>query len=53
MVCVAVTVAVLMIVAGWTLTPNHIRKTAIAVILMFIGYQIFEFIASSFVVIAK
>ena len=53
MVCVAVTIAVLMIIAGWTLTPNHIRKTAIAVVLMFVGYQIFEFIAGSFVVIAK
>lgn len=53
MVCVAVTIAVLMIIAGWSLTPNHIRKTAIAVGLMFVGYQIFEFIAGSFVVIAK
>lgn len=52
-VCVALVVATLMIVFGWMGLPSKVRYTAVSCILMFVGYQILEFIATTFIVISK
>ena len=52
-VCFAITIATLMIAVGWAKLPVHVRTTAVSAILLFVGYQIIEFVLTSFVVIAK
>ena len=52
-VCMALVVATLMIVAGWAKMPPVYKQMAVSAVLLFIGYQIIEFILTSFVVIAK
>ena len=52
-VCGALFVASMMIFFGWVLMPTPVRATAIAAAMMFVGYQVFEFVITSFVVIAK
>jgi anaerobic selenocysteine-containing dehydrogenase len=52
-VCMALVVATLMIVAGWAKMPAVYKQMAVSAVLLFIGYQIIEFVLTSFVVIAK
>jgi len=49
----ALVVATLMIVAGWAKMPAVYKQMAVSAVLLFIGYQIIEFVLTSFVVIAK
>lgn len=52
-VAVALIVGTLMAVIGWAKLPNQFKDVAIAAVLMFIGYQIVEFILTSFIAVAK
>jgi hypothetical protein len=52
-VCMALIIATIMIITGWAKMPVIYKQLAISAVLMFIGYQIIEFILTSFVVIAK
>jgi len=52
-VCFAIFIATIMLFFGWNMMPPQVRTTAIAVILLFVGYQIIEFVLTSFIVIAK
>jgi hypothetical protein len=52
-VCMALIIATIMIITGWSKMPDIYKQLAVSAVLMFIGYQIIEFILTSFVVIAK
>jgi len=52
-VCMAMVIATIMIVMGWAKMPAIYKQLAVSAVLMFLGYQIIEFILTSFVVIAK
>jgi hypothetical protein len=52
-VCFSLFIATLMIVAGWSKMPDAAKQVAVGAILMFVGYQIIEFILTSFIVISK
>ena len=52
-VCVALIVATVMILAGWSKMPDQAKQVAVAAVLMFVGYQVIEFVATSLIVIAK
>ena len=52
-VAVALIIGTLMAVIGWAKLPNQFKDVAIAVVLMFIGYQVVEFILTSFISVAK
>lgn len=52
-VCVALIVATMMVLFGWLRLPSNVKYTVVSCALMFVGYQILEFIVTSFVVIAK
>jgi hypothetical protein len=52
-VCMAMVIATIMIVMGWAKMPTVYKQLAVSAVLMFLGYQIIEFILTSFVVIAK
>jgi hypothetical protein len=52
-VCMALVIATLMIIIGWNRMPDACKQVAVGAVLMFIGYQIFEFVITSFIVIAK
>lgn len=52
-VCMALIIATIMIITGWAKMPVIYKQLTISAVLMFIGYQIIEFILTSFVVIAK
>lgn len=52
-VCFAIFIASLMIFFGWAFMPTQVKATAFAAILLFVGYQIIEFVLTSFIVIAK
>lgn len=51
--CFAVFIATIMLFFGWNMMPQQVRTTAIAAILLFVGYQIIEFVLTAFIVIAK
>ena len=51
-VVLAIFIAACMIVVGFIAMPTAVRVTAAAAALMFIGYQVIEFILQRFVVIA-
>ena len=50
---IAFVVGAFMCVGGFIWLPDPVKKTACAVVLMFIGWQIIEFIATAFIVIAR
>ena len=52
-VCFAIFIASCMIIGGFFLTPKAVRITMIAAALMFVGYQLIEFVMQSFVVIVR
>jgi len=52
-ICFAIVIATLMIALGWAKMPVHVRATAVSAVLLFVGYQIIEFVLTSFIVIAK
>ena len=52
-ICMSLFFAALMIIAGWNRMPDACKQVAVGAILMFLGYQIFEFVITSFIVIAK
>lgn len=52
-VCMSLVIATLMIAVGWSRMPDPCKQVAVGAILMFVGYQIIEFIVTSFLVIAR
>jgi hypothetical protein len=50
---IAMVVGVVMCCIGWMILPTHTKFIAGACVLMFIGYQIIEFIGLNFIVVAK
>lgn len=51
-VIVAVFIAACMIILGFIAMPRAVRITTASVALMFVGYQIIEFILLKFIVVA-
>lgn len=51
-VILALFIAAVMIVIGFMAMPVAVRVTAVAAALMFLGYQIVEFILMNFIVIS-
>lgn len=51
-VILAIFIAAVMIVIGFMSMPVAVRVTAVAAALMFVGYQIIEFILMNFIVIS-
>jgi hypothetical protein len=43
----------LLMFAGWYLVPSHIKKSVVAVGLMFVGWHVLQYIAENIIVIAK
>lgn len=51
-VMIAMFIASIMVAGGFFLMPGAVRVTAIGAGLMFIGYQIIEFIVQSFMIVS-
>jgi hypothetical protein len=43
----------LLICAGWYLVPSQLKKSVVAVGLMFVGWHVLQYIAENIIVIAK
>jgi hypothetical protein len=46
-------VGFLLICAGWYLVPSQLKKSVVAVGLMFVGWHVLQYIAENIIVIAK
>lgn len=48
-----IAIGFLLVCAGWYLVPQQLKKSVVAVGLMFVGWHVLQYIAENIIVIAK